>query len=63
MVTTLLGFALFSLGLRSRVQEVPNRVDDLEARVTALEPPVAALVALEAWLGPCAAHNSLYVSV
>ena len=54
---------MFSVGLNSRIQEIPSRTDRLESRALALEALVAPLETACDWLGKCSSYNGIYVSV
>ena len=63
MIATIVGFGMFSVGLNTRVQDIPSRTARLDSRTLALEARVKPLNATSDWLSKCASYNSLYVSV
>ena len=63
MIATIVGFGMFSVGLNTRVQNIPSRTATLESRTLALEARVIPLNTTNDWISKCASYNSLYVSV
>ena len=62
LIGTMIGFTVFNFGLAARVQEMPNKVDNLVSRATKIEKGLASTDALLKSTGQCVAANAKYVS-